>query len=1164
VRLTHLKLAGFKSFVDPTTIPVPGQLVAVIGPNGCGKSNVIDAVRWVLGESSAKQLRGESMQDVIFNGSSTRKPVSRASVELVFDNSEGRASGPWGQFAEISIKRVLTRQGESSYWINQQQVRRRDIADLFLGTGVGAKGYAVIEQGMISRIIEARPEELRAYLEEAAGVSRYKERRRETESRLSDTRDNLARIEDIRQELERQTEKLLEQAEVAQQYHGLRDALTHKQNLLAMARRRDAQQAEAKARAELARLEAELEGMSSQGTELDARLEAAREAHFAATDAVHQRQAEQAEASAQLARLEEQQRHRRDTASRLQRDLDGVRQELAGLSQQERQLNDEIEHWEDQLEEARLAAEEAALAHDGEDDGVPAAEALFRQADEALNTLTRRQAELTRQRDLARQQAQHAETALRRQAERRERLHDEARRLSGEDSEALSLAREALAQAETEAEQAREVTQQAEAALEQLTRQRQERQALHTRQRDALTRLHADLTALDKLLAQAARAGRGEAWLAEHGLAGQAPLWRQLDIQPGWETAVEAALAPLLSARAVDDWPSDAPPSRLALLARHADEPAAEAEPLPLPTLASKLSLRAPELTGALADWLRGGYVVDSLDELYRWQARLGPGQWLVCRDGHRAMGASVAYWAADADSGMIGRQAERERLAAEHEALAPEVTALGEACAALDAELHDQQQALRQLRQHATSAEQARAQAALHCARQEHTQAQHAARRAAIDEEQARLDEEAEQEHASIEHANLLAEEAELQLDELSLALEQAQVRRLDAETGLTLARTRSRELERHAQEARFALSTAQNRLNELEHRRDDLSERRDTLNERQENLVIEQDSLIQSDLDELLQSALIVRDECEEKLIAARDAANHATELLRQLTQARQQVDGALDPLRDAINDWRLKSQEALLTVERFDEELRNAEADETALLADLTDAVKASGLVGEIGKLTQAITGLGAVNLAALDELTAARERHDYLAEQAADLTAAMDTLLEAIAKMDGETRDMLQSTFDQVNASMRELFPLLFGGGRAELTLTGEDLLDAGVQIIAQPPGKKNSTIHLLSGGEKALTAMSLVFSLFRLNPAPFCLLDEVDAPLDDANTGRFCELVKRMADRTQFLYISHNRLTMEMAEQLIGVTMQEQGVSRIVAVDIVEALKMREQ
>lgn len=248
----------------------------------------------------------------------------------------------------------------------------------------------------------------------------------------------------------------------------------------------------------------------------------------------------------------------------------------------------------------------------------------------------------------------------------------------------------------------------------------------------------------------------------------------------------------------------------------------------------------------------------------------------------------------------------------------------------------------------------------------------------------------------------------------------------------------------------------------------------------------------------------------------------------------------------------------------MERFDEELRNAEADETALLADLTDAVKASGLVGEIGKLTQAITGLGAVNLAALDELTAARERHDYLAEQAADLTAAMDTLLEAIAKMDGETRDMLQSTFDQVNASMRELFPLLFGGGRAELTLTGEDLLDAGVQIIAQPPGKKNSTIHLLSGGEKALTAMSLVFSLFRLNPAPFCLLDEVDAPLDDANTGRFCELVKRMADRTQFLYISHNRLTMEMAEQLIGVTMQEQGVSRIVAVDIVEALKMREQ
>ncbi|MEN9986804.1 MAG: hypothetical protein RI925_2306, partial [Pseudomonadota bacterium] len=470
----------------------------------------------------------------------------------------------------------------------------------------------------------------------------------------------------------------------------------------------------------------------------------------------------------------------------------------------------------------------------------------------------------------------------------------------------------------------------------------------------------------------------------------------------------------------------------------------------------------------------------------------------------------------------------------------------------------------LRQLRQQLSSADAARNQAELACARQEHTQAQHSARRDAIDEELARLDEEAELERASIEQASLNAEEAELQLDELALALDDAQLHRLDAETGLTLARARSRDLERQAQEARFALTTAQNKLNDLNRRRDELDERRELLVERQETLVTEQDSLAATDLDEVLQQALITRDQCEENLNTARDAANHATELLRQLTASRQHVESGLDPLRDAINDWRLKSQEALLTVERFDEELRNAQADETALLADLTDAVKASALVSEIGRLSQAINGLGAVNLAALDELTAARERHDYLADQAADLTEAMATLMQAIEKMDGETRGMLQTTFDQVNASMSELFPLLFGGGRAELVLTGEDLLDAGIQIIAQPPGKKNATIHLLSGGEKALTAMSLVFSLFRLNPAPFCLLDEVDAPLDDANTGRFCELVKRMADRTQFLYISHNRLTMEMAEQLIGVTMQEQGVSRIVAVDMVEALKMREQ
>ena len=319
MRLTHIKLAGFKSFVDPTSIAVPGQLVAVIGPNGCGKSNVIDAVRWVLGESSAKQLRGESMQDVIFNGSSTRKPVSRASVELVFDNGDGALTGAWGQYAEVAIKRVLTRQGESSYFINNQQVRRRDITDLFLGTGVGARGYAVIEQGMISRIIEARPEELRAYLEEAAGVSKYKERRRETEHRIADTRANLERIADLQQELERQVERLSEQAEVAAQYHDLRGALTHKQNLLALARREEAARNEAAARAELARIETEEAALEAAVTHLEAESETVREGHFAASDEVHEAQQHLFEANAQLARLEEAQRHREQNRARVPR-----------------------------------------------------------------------------------------------------------------------------------------------------------------------------------------------------------------------------------------------------------------------------------------------------------------------------------------------------------------------------------------------------------------------------------------------------------------------------------------------------------------------------------------------------------------------------------------------------------------------------------------------------------------------------------------------------------------------------------------------------------------------------------------------------------------------------------------------------------------------------
>ena len=941
LRLTHVKLSGFKSFVDPTSIPVPGQLVAVIGPNGCGKSNVIDAVRWVLGESSAKQLRGESMQDVIFNGSSTRKPVSRASVELVFDNADGQLTGPWGQYAEVAIKRVLTRQGESSYYINNQQVRRRDITDLFLGTGVGARGYAVIEQGMISRIIEARPEELRAYLEEAAGVSKYKERRRETEHRIADTRANLERIEDLRQELERQVERLSEQAEVAAQYHDLRGTLTHKQNLLALARREEAGRNEAHARAELSRIETEEAAMEAALTHLDTELETVRESHYAASDAVHEAQQQLFEANAALARLEEQQRHRQQNQVRVERELASARNERQQLAESRQQAAMELDDWLPRREEAQMRLEEAQMALEDGADLLPSAEAEFRAKDQLQAQMLAQQANLTRERDLARQKGEHQRRTLEQLASRQQAMQRELTELNlpDQDQQAAAQAEVERARAALDAVRARVVAD--EAKLADLAAEREKLDEQLAQQRAELARAEAEVAALAAVLAREAAGEKLGDWLHEQGLADVPQLWQAVQVAPQWQTALEAVLGERLNARAASS--QHIPPAALTLVDGQAATLHSPAQDWP--RLLDQLTASAP-FDAALQDWLAGVYLADDLAQAISRRGQLRAGECLLTPQGHRISASSVCFYSAASGSGLMERKQQ----------------------------------------------------------------------------------------------------------------LEAAQA---------------------------------------------------------------------------------------------------------RQLTQRQHDTNAALPALREARSDWLLKHQEARLAMERFAEELKEAQADEAALLADLTDAIKPNALAAEIARLARALEGLGAVNLAALEELEEARKRGEYLANQAEDLNQAMATLEEAIQKIDGETRQMLQGTYEAVNAKMREFFPTLFGGGRAELVLTGEDLLDAGVQIIAQPPGKKNSTIHLLSGGEKALTAMSLVFSLFSLNPAPFCLLDEVDAPLDDANTSRFCDLVKQMSERTQFLYISHNRLTMEMAEQLVGVTMQEQGVSRIVAVDIVEALKMRE-
>ncbi|WP_024301303.1 chromosome segregation protein SMC [Pseudogulbenkiania sp. MAI-1] len=1160
MRLTHIKLSGFKSFVDPTAIPVPGQLVAVIGPNGCGKSNVIDAVRWVLGESSAKQLRGESMQDVIFNGSSTRKPVSRASVELVFDNGDGQLTGPWGQYAEVAIKRVLTRQGESSYFINNQQVRRRDITDLFLGTGVGARGYAVIEQGMISRIIEARPEELRAYLEEAAGVSKYKDRRRETENRLADTRDNLERIGDLRQELERQVEKLTEQAEVAAQFHDLKGALTHKQNLLALARREEAARTEAAARAELARIETEEAAQEAALTHLETELETVREQHFAASDAVHAAQQALFEANAQLARLEEAQRHREQSRARLVRELAVAGSERQTLAESRAVVAAQLDEWLPRHEEAQLKLEEAQLALEDGADALPRAEGDFRQADQALTQLTSQQANLMRERDLGRQRVEHLNQALQQLAGREAALSRELADLNLPEQATLAAAEAEVARARSALDAVRARVVADEAKLADLASERERLDETLAERRAQLARAEAEAAALQAVLAREAAGEQLSGWLEQQGLAEAPALLQALNVDPAWRVALEAVLAERLTARA-GRLPDALPPAPLCLVdgATHA---VLRAETRSWPALFDCVAAD-DAFAAVLADWLAGVYRADTLEQALARRQELTAGECWVTPEGHRIGIASVSFHAAASDDGVMARKSALDAALERAAALQPEIDAAQRRRETLQSQSGMLAEAVRAQKGALTRLEAELNAATLEQVKLDQAARQGAARLAAIEAERERIADERARAGEEIGEAGIGSEEAALMLEELALTLEEARLARLNAETGLQLARNKTRDAERLVHEARLELNTAEQKVAELARRGKELEERDDQLAERLENLAMEAETVDEAVPEEALQLALEQRDEREAQLAAVRDQLNGLTEQLRQLGQRQHEVSAALPALRNARADWLLKHQEARLGVERFNEELKEAGADEAALLADLTDSVKPNALAAEIARLARALENLGAVNLAALDELQQARERGDYLASQSDDLLQAMATLEEAIAKIDGETRDMLQSTYDAVNAKMSEFFPTLFGGGRAELVLTGEDLLDAGVQIIAQPPGKKNSTIHLLSGGEKALTAMSLVFSLFSLNPAPFCLLDEVDAPLDDANTSRFCDLVKRMAERTQFLYISHNRLTMEMAEQLVGVTMQEQGVSRIVAVDIVEALQMRE-
>ena len=1171
VRLTQIKLAGFKSFVDPTVIPTPSQLVGVVGPNGCGKSNIIDAVRWVMGESRASELRGESMQDVIFSGSGQRKPSARASVELVFDNSDGRAVGQWATYAEIAVRRVLTRDGTSSYFINNQQVRRRDVNDIFLGTGLGARGYAIIGQGMINRLIEAKPEELRVYLEEAAGVSRYKERRRETENRLSDTRENLVRVDDILRELTTQLEKLESQAEVAREYRALQSEGEGKQNALWFLKEAAAHEERARTQQEIERAQTELEASMAGLRASEAALEARRQAHYAAGDAVHAAQGLLYESNAKVSSLEAEIRHVVESRNRVQTRRAQLQVQMTEWDSQKEHCVLQIQEGEDELMTSAARAEQARELAQAAQEGLPDIEARVRQAaaqrEEMRATLARVEQSLA----LVAQTQRDSDRQLQALEMRRERLQQELQGVETPDVDALERLTGDKLVAEESLEEAQGALAELEDKLPEADARRTQAQQQAQSEAEALARLDARLTALVRLQEDVQKKGSLEPWLAKHELTSLARLWQKLHVEPGWETALEAVLNERMTGLEVRnlDWArafaSDAPPARLAF---YQLPPAAPVAPAPagLNPLASVLRITDPELRTLLQGWLGNVYIAKDVTEALAARTTLPAGAMLVVQGGHLVDANSVRFYAPDSEqAGLLARQQEIENL--QREIKAHQLIADNSRSAVAQAESAWQQvsQALPPARQRVAEITRR-----LHDLQLEHTRLQQQVEQTR--ERSGRLEQDIAEVISQQEELTAAKLEAEARFEELDAELGVLQESYSEAEmAGEALseeaetARNRLRDQERGAQEAEFAERGIRARIAELQRNLQLATEQATRAQQELLSLESELSTLDAAAAEAGLQEALEIRAEREETLGRARIEMDTLAAQLREADEERLTIERSLEPRRERIMQLQLQEQAARLATEQFAEQLNERQVDRAAVQAFLAEQSeewqRPAWLQSEVQRITRKIESLGSVNLAALDELTASRERKSYLDAQYQDLQTAIETLEDAIRKIDRETRDLLQTTFNEVNGHFGELFPKLFGGGEARLIMTGDEILDAGVQVMAQPPGKRNTSIHLLSGGEKALTATALVFALFKLNPAPFCLLDEVDAPLDDANTERYANLVSNMADHTQFLFISHNKIAMQMARQLVGVTMQEQGVSRIVAVDIESALQL---
>jgi chromosome segregation protein len=1163
VRLKTIKLSGFKSFVDPTVFHLPSNLIGVVGPNGCGKSNIIDAIRWVMGESSARMLRGELMTDVIFNGSNVRKPVGTATVELIFDNSDGSLGGEYASYAEISTKRQVSREGQSLYFLNGHRCRRRDITDIFLGTGLGPRSYSIIEQGMISQIVDSKPEDIRLHLEEAAGISKYKERRRETENRIRHTRENLERLDDLRSEVDKQLQHLKRQARQAERYKDLKSKYRRLEAELLALQWQELEADLTKRKLKLGKLETGLESEVADQRALEAQIEQTRGEQTTANEKVAAVQAELYEVGGDIARIEQAIQHRKDLSSRQQ-------QEQREAEKNWQELEEHLALDRVQIEEHRTAIadleprlEAARSVENQTGDDAQKADEKELAGQQEWDEFSRVSGEKTQSVEVERTRIGHLDQQLNEQAERLQGL---AKEQQGNDTAEIEKELAVLL-----ADQKR-LEKQGEELQQQLETLRQHIQTESQSNRDQaadLNGLREDyqqrqgrLSSLEALQQAALGDDRPEIqeWLDSQGVSKTTHLAQGLKVADGWELAVEIALGDFVEALVVDD------PLSLSASASTLEKGRVVLAAAGGKSSEKRVERLAAKVQGAaMIDGLLAGVMVaEDLDAALSLVSTLAPGESVMTRSGEWLGPGWVRIGRGeDAGGGVISREREIKSLRDELQSLssrgeqASAALAEGEKrLADLERDREEQQTQLNML--HRRLAEVA-GQAHSKQARIEHFKS----REEQLNSESEQLRERIANDENSVRQARGRLQQSMDQLVDLKDQREQLESLRKERIEAREQVRQQAREAREHAHKLEVELQSRRASLRSTEQAVDRMTSQMQHLDQRRRQLLeqVEQaDQPMQED-EKQLKQLLGQRLKVDERLAEARKQMDQINLVLRELEHRRGLVSDGIQQARSQLEDARVDLQGRSVKAETVVEQIAKTEFEIDQLIEEMPEGAEIESWQASQERLEKRITRLEPVNLAAIQEFDEQDERKTYLDAQNEDLIKALETLEAAISKIDRQTRTRFKETFDRVNLGIQELFPRLFGGGHGYMELTGEDLLLAGVQIMARPPGKRVTNIHLLSGGEKALTAVAFVFAIFRLNPAPFCLLDEVDAPLDDANVARFSELVLEMAEKVQFLFVTHNKITMEMAHQLTGVTMREPGVSRMVSVDMAEAERM---